>query len=302
MDGDKSEHIDDSIDSPACLANVTSNRRCGHSKRKPQNVLNVESELEIPNGKLVQKKTPSKSSPVVAPPLASKAATKIMSVQKSNQTNRSKENLCSWKNNNKKIEEYELADDATSFDGNDDDIQMSSSSPSLPGKKNMGVLVDDDNAKQMIRVQGKEELPAEQMNTSTTTKPSFKNVTKDDAQKTKINGKLSKKDNIEWLAGRRNLPKPKLLANSNDDCNGNNCPGRPNYSTLPKMRRNGQQQQQKRHDNQHERHMQIPMRTTPDGTDIYYWCDLSKKRLKGYFLHVFVVKFRVPFILFITFE
>lgn len=277
-DGDGSDPINESVDSPACLANVTPKRQYGKRLPKPPNVLNVESELEISNGKIHRKQ--NKSSQVKSS--ATTTTTNETSIQKRNQViNESAGKINSWKNNNKKIEEYELADDAISFDG--DEIQTSSTT-----KKHVGVLLSDSNAKQMIRVHGIEELPAQQMNS--TTKHTFEND-KRDGKKSNFLGcakskttnlsksTFSKKENIEWL-GQRVLPQQKST-HSDNDCNGN-CSGRRVYSTLPKMKRNGQQQQQQRHDNNHERQMQIPMRTTPDGTTIYYWCELSKKRLKGY--------------------
>lgn len=259
---------DDDIDfdSPACLANITPKRG---NKPKHRNLLTIESELEIPNVKEPKKE-------------------RKLSVREKNQENRKnvKENCLNGKNNNKKVEEYELAQLATAFD--DDDLSVD--------VVKMGVL-NEFESKIMIRVQGKEELPATQTtNTRSNTETSgLKNV--------KLN-KYSSVDNscsnnhpldsnriIDMLVdGNTNTsnderrteaiiskePKNETLT---DDYNGNDD-GRFDrlnraYSTLPKMKN------KLNVPNVMRPLRKVPMRTTPDGTNIYYWCDVPKKMQKG---------------------
>lgn len=272
--------IDDTdFDSPACLANITPKR--GGSKPKHRNLLTIESELEIPNVKNEPKKE-----------------RKLLSVRDKNQENRknSKENFClNGKNNNmkeKKVEEYELAQLATAFD-DDDDLSVD--------VVKMGVL-NEFESKIMIRVQGKEELPATQTtnartNTETSGLINMKNLNKfasvDNCSSSSSNNHPFDSnrildnlvDNTNNTANddddRRNMKNKTASKNETltDDYNGNDRFDRLNraYSTLPKMKN-----KQNNVPNVMTRPLRkVPMRTTPDGTNIYYWCDVPKKMLKG---------------------
>lgn len=256
---------DDDIDfdSPACLANITPKR----GKPKHRNLLSIESELEIPNVK-EPKKERSKSS----------------SVREKNNENRSaKENCLNGKNNNKKVEEYELAQLATAFD---DDLSVDI--------VKMGVL-NEYESQIMIRVQGKEELPATQT-TNTRSSTEIANTTSSVTSKqysSVDNCSSHPLDSIQILDNnpidntnasndRRTESKSKEPKNEmlliDDDCNGND--GRSNrlnraYSTLPKMKN------KQNVPNVMRQLRKVPMRTTPDGTNIYYWCDVPKKMQKG---------------------
>lgn len=227
----------DEANSPACLANITPKK----SKPKNRNILNVESEIEIPsstsaamNGtNTVVKKSPKKDSPIL---------------------NAKKDNKCDNKskngtNNNKNYEEYELADDATSLNGEtmtDDATKIG--------------LIKDFDSKLMIRVQGKEELPVVEQNLNVDNKTSRNNK--------------NPSNNFTL--------RPKLVKNDlNGNLGGNGVSGMRHsrsYSTLPKRKR-----PTNHHSMWYNRPhlLQVPSRMTPDGTQIYYWCNLSKKTLKG---------------------
>ncbi|KAJ6649987.1 hypothetical protein Bhyg_05230 [Pseudolycoriella hygida] len=242
---------DNDFDSPACLANITPKR----GKPKHRNLLTIESELEIPNI------TDSKKERKIAPR------------EKNNENRKSvKENCMNNKNNNKKIEEYEVAQLATAFDDDDDGFAVDI--------VKIGVL-NEYESELMIRVQGKEELPATQTtNTSGNATPgkysSVDNCSNHPLDSNRILDNLV--DNTNMAIKRRTKsqnqqPKSEL---SVDDCNGND--GRLDrfnraYSTLPKMK-NKQSVPNLRP------LRKVPMRTTPDGTNIYYWCDVPKKTLK----------------------
>lgn len=252
---------DDDIDfgSPACLANITPKR----GKPKHRNLLTIESELELPNVKEPKKER------------------KIAVKEKNNENRKNvKENRLNGngKNNNKKVEEYELAQLATAFD---DDLPVDI--------VKMGVLNDFDS-KLMIRVQGKEELPATQTTNTNTVTIGLNNVN--------LN-KYSSVDNCSThpLDSNRFIDNNVSIDNTNtsntrrikserqktknelsiDDYNGND--GRFNrmnraYSTFPKMKN-------KQNVPNLRPLRKVPMRTTPDGTNIYYWCDVPKKTIKG---------------------
>lgn len=248
---------DDDIDfdSPACLANITPKR----GKPKHRNLLTIESELEIPNVKEPKKE-------------------RKISVREKNNENRknTKENCLNGKNNNKKVEEYEFAQLATDDDLSVDNVKM-------------GVL-NEYESQTVIRVQGKEELPAKQTNTETkglnnvnlikyssvdncSNHPLDSNRILDNlVDNTKTSNELT-----STIKSKTGDQKNETGNEKNDDYNGNDGKfDRLNraYSTLPKMK-NKQTVPNLRP------LRKVPMRTTPDGTNIYYWCDVPKKTLKG---------------------
>lgn len=239
------------FDSPACLANITPKR----SKPKHRNLFNIESELEIPNVKEPKKE-------------------RNLSVKEKKTENRKnvKENCVNGKNNNKKVEEYELAQLATAFDDDDD--------PSIDMVK-MGIL-NEFESQLMIRVQGKEELPATQTTNTETiglNNVNLKYSSVDNCSAHALDSNRLLNDAVIDNSNTSNARKIKEMKNktTTDDYNGND--GRFDrrnraYSTLPKMK-NKQTVPNVRP------LRKVPMRTTPDGTNIYYWCDVPKKTLKG---------------------
>lgn len=279
------------VDSPACLANMPNQKNAGHLKQR-RNLLTIESELELPNTKKENNKK----------------------VIKQQQTTKEKCHL-NGKNNNKninaKVEEYEYADDAIIY--NDD---LSSADKIVK----MGVL-DEQGSKLMIRVQGKEELPVvddcsgskdnnkirsncsieknsninnimypsvdNQHNTSTldSSKP-IKLRNNSSQSKPRINSSVSdnKPMNIEVVlrkAANNEVDQTYKTIFSFDDNGNTNDRNKDklnrNYSTLPKMKKNALQVVYCRP------LKKVPMRTTADGTNIYYWCDVPKKTLKGFY-------------------
>ncbi len=250
---------DDDIDfdSPACLANITPKR----GKPKHRNLLTIESELELPNVKEPKKERIK------------------LSVREKNNENRksAKENCLNGKNNNKKVEEYELAQLATAFD---DDLTVDI--------VKMGVL-NDYESQIMIRVQGKEELPATQTTNNTETSglnnvnlneySSVDNCSNHPLDSNRIIDNLVDNTNASNNDRRTNKSKSKDRKNPTliDDYNGNDGFYRLNraYSTLPKMKN------KQNVPNLTRPLRKVPMRTTPDGTNIYYWCDVPKKMQKG---------------------
>lgn len=292
---------EDNIDSPACLANITPKRRAGSKTKPAANVLTIESELEIPSGKgllKIDKKSSSSSTPKLSQQKkASTVKTKKATTVTKAKISKAADNL-NGRNNNKKIEEYEWADDATAFDAAE-----------LPTTEKLhrkvGILNAIDS-KLMIRVQGTEELPARQQ---TTVAKKQQSGSKQHLPSVVDNNKLKTHSIASSSLKSSSSNRSKIISTNNvssdvqppaerrsvdcDDHNGNagsrfNRLNR-NYSTLPKMKRIGGGQPLHAG---HERPMKkIPMRTTPDGTNIYYWCDMSKRAIKGlvfaFFLYLF---------------
>lgn len=221
-------------------------------------------------------------------------------------------------------EEYELADDAIVCDDNASEANHEAR------------MVRDVMRDEMIRVQGKEELPVTpeeqiQCNISDNysesssssvehlceTNPSKQpyashsdktdlnngtNLLNDDIShgnnsknEAQCNGKLLAKkinctDNHPLLVANGSVDsdgdeaKSTFLANGHGDLNGNDSIRilrhmHRIYSTLPKAKRTPSLQQML---NKNERLLKsVPTRITPDGTTIYYWCDLPKQTIEG---------------------
>lgn len=266
------------IDSPACLTTIT--------KPKPpeqtRTLLNVESEIEYSknfNKKLVLKKSPAKKKD------------KARAEQ----------------------EEYEVACEAdeTGDESGVDESQVK-----------IGIMTETDK-KFMIRVNGREETPslpsidADESKTQKPKKPvnSLSFLTKAKQSPKKIKTRLSKFKNKETqgasnvnnndTSGSVKLPEGtegklregtegklqgsdgKLLEASTgklpESSDGNNnsgddkVDGQVKFSTLPMVNRH-----------KHKRTIAIPQRTTSDGTQIFYICDLPKKLKKGSFRFFFI--------------
>lgn len=289
LTGAAESSADDNIDSPACLANITPKRRAGSKTKPAANVLTIESELEIPSNKCLLKSTKSSSG---TPKLSQQKKPSTVKTKKTTtvtkaKTTKAADNL-NGRNNNKKIEEYEWADDATAFDA----------AAELPATEKLHRKVGVLNAiesKLMIRVQGTEELPArqqttvakKQLNGSKHLLPSVIDNNKLKTHSIASSSLKSSSSNRSKISSSINVSNdvqpPAERSVDCDDHNGNdgsrlNRLNR-NYSTLPKMKRIGGGQPLHAG---HERPMKkIPMRTTPDGTNIYYWCDMSKRAIKG---------------------
>lgn len=168
---DDDDRIANDINSPACLTRVTGKR---HGRKngdgKIRNILSIESELELP-GITAKKSSPSlqKNASVCVP-----SPHKINKLQKDQISNTlritadcgdgnnglieisvdNNKTSCLMNNNKKNADEYEIADDAIQFNDDENDINNDAMA-------RINVLNEDDK-KHMIRVNGTEELPAEQ--------------------------------------------------------------------------------------------------------------------------------------------
>lgn len=358
----------DNFDSPACLVHVTGNGPGGGLGAKPKNrnLLSIESELELPNGK--------GKSLLIAPTSPIKVITsrdksyKSLKVGESPKKEVPTESQTNQANNNKKPtpEEYELADDATGFDGELSDDHVA----------RINVLNEADE-KRLIRVHGKEELPAEQQtspDSPSLRSPKYRYFDKNDLlneiahlkEESILIDNIDKQPNIPSNSNpgqsvdvsndddpaaaslhtiRDNTPATKETKSVNstsrsknsiglekstsasnikakasyvnctndhplmddtkcednqiDDVNVDYLNGNATdsvtkqpllkrlnrlYSTLPRVKKTVLQ-----HMMGGGRPMKkVPTRITPDGTTIYYWCDLSKQAVKGYYISLLI--------------
>lgn len=158
-----------------------------------------------------------------------------------------------------KSEEYEIADDATSLNG-------SESEPVGAAKM---VILSESDSKLMISVRGREELPVVD---SPKTPP--KRFEKCVSLPVEPESHLLQPDenNENEQSDITNVISPTELTPMLDVANGN---GEANSATLPRTAKQAHVSKML--------HL-VPKRRTPDGTNIYYWCDVPKKAIKGYFL------------------
>uniref|UniRef100_A0A8D8HCQ1 Uncharacterized protein KIAA0930 homolog n=1 Tax=Culex pipiens TaxID=7175 RepID=A0A8D8HCQ1_CULPI len=307
-------------DSPACLSKVTK----GRSAMKHSSLLIVESEIEYGNGKKKgggsDKKSPKKDKKVQSPR------------KKSGNNNKSEKGA--------QEEEYEIADDAVSLNGDlGDDVAK------------MGMMNELD-ANQMIRVNGREEFPVEETKTkaitqqqktkavelpkvhgegikehrekkSSKTQSTASSTTSSNSRFSLIYRKTSNKlslkskypsvdnstENANDKPNRRNSTSSGS-SNKQEDVNGNNSgtksdpeqepesspeqDGRDSAniiealrtlrakkgcSTLPKVKKPTYNSFYLRPHSMSGRPVDhVPKKRTPDGTDIYYWCDYHPKK------------------------
>lgn len=248
------------IDSPACLTTIT--------RQKPpeqiKTLLNVESEIEYSknfNKKLVLKKSPAKS--------------------KCKDKDKSKVNQ----------DEYEIACEAADETGEESGVD--------DGSVKIGIMTETDK-KFMIRVNGKEETPcvpsvdADEPNDKTNKKSTASVLFLKKASNVKKSPKKPK-CRLSMFRNKNKTPEATNVINNNeptasaasstnqkvetdDESDGNNNNGddkvdcQVKYSTLPMVNKQ-----------KHKRTIAIPQRTTSDGTQIFYLCDLPKKLKKGFF-------------------
>jgi hypothetical protein len=246
------------IDSPACLSTI--------SRHKPseqvKTLLNVESEIEYSknfNKKLILKKSPAKN------------RTKDKGKDKGGQ------------------EEYEIACEAA--DETEEEVGVDEK------EARIGIMTETDK-KFMIRVNGKEETPSVlnvepegAQNGSKKSVPSVLSLKKPSNVKTpkKPKCRLGMFSSKKVPENTNTINNNSLAAASNkkpesgdeaDNRNNNNDDSdkfdtQVKYSTLPLVNKL-----------KHKRTIAIPQRTTSDGTQIFYLCDLPKKLKKG-FLQIF---------------
>lgn len=174
-------------------------------------------------------------------------------------------------------EEYEIACEAADETGDEsgaDDSQVK-----------IGIMTESDK-KFMIRVNGKEETPCVP-SVEDSQSNSEKSATAVLFPKKSSNVKRSPKkpkSRLNMFKTKMKVPETTINVNNNeqtvkpetsDDSDGNNnndkFHGQVKYSTLPMVNKS-----------KHKRTIAIPQRTTSDGTQIFYICDLPKKLKKGF--------------------
>ncbi|XP_055903351.1 uncharacterized protein LOC129939381 isoform X1 [Eupeodes corollae] len=296
---------------PACLNNMPNKK----SKPKHKTILSVESELVVASSssssedKLRSKKDIKKS----ASPTKKDKTGKCAKESRAEKAKSCDVSLNGSNNNLKPQQEYEIADDATSLNG---DI----GTEAVPSSGKIAILSETES-KLMISVRGKEELPVEQAQKSY----SFKKCAPGHADSHPLqqpsedtddvftspptvalkNSPIPKVDDDDVDGDNTTESTPMLNNNSHNDCNGNNeglgiktlttdssttrplsqtttnpgpvADGETKTSTLPRAGA----KKSSVHQNFYNKALRmVPKRRTPDGTDIYYWCDLPKKALK----------------------
>lgn len=210
-------------------------------------------------------------------------------------------------------EDYELGDDVVT---NDENLNANTNHLS----QNRSNRID---TKEMIRVRGKEELPASEeqidvketihtdnndaissinqcntyiamsANTSSASEPIEKTVSSDATKQ--MPKKVICTDDHPLMSDAKIQPIQSQRENSNEilslvNSMTNSMTSTPEkvsilkrmhrmYSTLPKIKRNTAHDESANITNRPP--LSIPTRTTPDGTTIYYLCDLSKNVIKG---------------------
>ncbi|EDV98136.1 uncharacterized protein LOC6569103 isoform X2 [Drosophila grimshawi] len=210
---------------------------------------------------------------------------KDKSRDKSKMANKSK--TASNNNNNAKAaapktEEYELADDATSLNGDALDCAGDGA-----GAAKIAILSESDS-KLMISVRGREELPVvEQTPTpppplTTTTTQIFEKCllvpVKSESHPlqpatTSSDSATNNDNNEEDNEEEESVPTEQQSLLNGDLANGNQMP-MPTAASSATLPRTAKQSYYNK-----VLHL-VPKRRTPDGTNIYYWCDLPKRALK----------------------
>ncbi|BFG05914.1 uncharacterized protein DMAD_04533 [Drosophila madeirensis] len=162
-----------------------------------------------------------------------------------------------------KTEEYEIADDATSLNGSKSELGAG-------GAPKMAIMSESES-KLMISVRGREELPVGEPESTTTSSQRFEKcvlvpVEPEDhpLQPASPSGNENDNDNDELVAS---VVSPTELTPMLDVANGNQA----SSATLPRTSKQSHSSKML--------HL-VPKRRTPDGTNIYYWCDMPKKALK----------------------
>ncbi|XP_015039597.2 mental retardation GTPase activating protein homolog 4 isoform X2 [Drosophila pseudoobscura] len=158
-----------------------------------------------------------------------------------------------------KTEEYEIADDATSLNG---------SKSEGTGAPKMAVMSESES-KLMISVRGREELPVVESESPKTPSQRFEKFVlvpvepeNHPLQPASPSGNVNDNDELADTVVSPTEVTPML-----DVANGN----QESSATLPRTSKQAHSSKML--------HL-VPKRRTPDGTNIYYWCDVPKKTLK----------------------
>ncbi|ALC40524.1 CG9646 [Drosophila busckii] len=173
----------------------------------------------------------------------------------------------------KSHEEYELADDATSLNGDAVDLAESASAAKM-------AILSESDSKLMISVRGREELPVVELDHESTTPTNFEKCIRVPvkseshplqlAEPTALAANATNDNNVEEKQQpqlEQQQSDEATNAGSADAANGNEQQS----ATLPRTVKQSYYNK--------VLHL-VPKRRTPDGTNIYYWCDLPKKALK----------------------
>jgi hypothetical protein len=131
----------------------------------------------------------------------------------------------------------------------------------------IGIMTESDR-KNMIRVNGKEELPFEEEKVE----KNDENFNKKSPERM-LHECASNNNSIEAVNSEN---KKKITKDFDESDGNNNCGDNLKFSTLPMINKQ-----------KNKRAIAIPQRITSDGTKIYYLCDLPKKFKKGFFFHIF---------------
>lgn len=165
---------------------------------------------------------------------------------------------------NANFTEFEFADDAISLNGEICDER--------PASRNSLCSLKNDNPS-FINVNGKEELPSPEQIQNCSVQNKFLNKQRNNSPK-KTDSALSNKivektiNNVEIKINKH--------SHFDGNCNRLTVPSVRNYSTLPKRKRDSVN-----HRMWYRPVLEPPHRVTPDGTDIYYWCDMPKRMGQG---------------------
>lgn len=267
--------VNEDADSPACLATVPASNQINNSrKKKSTNLLNVESELELPgSGTKIN---------VCSVIQSSIETSKVTPSPKRDAQNNNGSRRVS-------IEELEFGDDVSA--ALDDDID-GQTMPILPSGNSDATAV---HPICHTRVQGSEELPVQQSDTIVSMSIH--------ALGQRIEDVVLEKENTEVRLNRGSLglpiPAKAIKSFQKDDRNGNDHQTNRVSSTLPKSKSNKEANKEEMstdvprmtsnlskivtvaHPKGNGLRCKVPMRTTPDGTNIYYWCDMSRRTIKG---------------------
>ncbi|KAH8284616.1 hypothetical protein KR018_006465 [Drosophila ironensis] len=161
-----------------------------------------------------------------------------------------------------KSEEYEIADDATSLNGSESEAAAS-------GAPKMAILSESDS-KLMISVRGREELPV--VESPKTSPKGFAKCVRLPVEVENHPLQTSEENNENHeeaiLGDESKVISPTELTPMLDEANGNR---EASSATLPRTAKQVHVSKML--------HL-VPKRRTPDGTNIYYWCDVPKKALK----------------------
>ncbi|KAH8375332.1 uncharacterized protein LOC110179169 isoform X1 [Drosophila serrata] len=146
-----------------------------------------------------------------------------------------------------KSEEYEIADDATSLNGDSD---------GAGAMAKMAILSESDS-KLMISVRGREELPVVESPKTPTNRfeKCVRVPVEAESHPLQPNENNENEDEDKVIS-------PTDVANGNQEASSATLPRTAKQAHVSKML-----------------HL-VPKRRTPDGTNIYYWCDVPKKALK----------------------